>query len=96
MPKELLSRIPELGATETVEFENKIVHAKFFSPYVHFYWYAVEYDPKEGRFFGFVNGQEKEWGYFMFDELANAKYKGVPAVERDCYFTPKPFKNIRL
>ncbi len=42
------------------------------------------------RCFGLVtNGSIKELGYFMLNELANAshpKFRGMAAVERDCYF----------
>ena len=45
-------------------------------------------------FFGYVIGQEKEWGYFALSELESASGPlGLP-IERDLYFEPKPFSEV--
>lgn len=67
---------------------------KFFSPYSQWTWYAVEFDG-EDTFFGLVDGLEMEYGYFSYSELQGlTKFGGVPAVERDCHWTPRPIKEI--
>lgn len=49
-----------------------------------------EYDPAEHLCFGWVEGFEKEWGYFSLDELAEARGPlGLP-IERDLHFVPTP------
>ena len=51
-------------------------------------------DEKQG-FFGFVVGLEKEWGYFRLSELLSARGGlGLP-IERDLYFTPRVFSQVR-
>jgi len=37
---------------------------KFFSPWMNWTWYAVEFDGKD-IFFGLVEGFATEWGYFV-------------------------------
>jgi hypothetical protein len=94
LTKEILNRIPALRGQEGLG-EDAIVHVKFFSPYSGWTWYATEYDPADGTFFGYVVGFEAEWGYFSFEELAEARFAGrVPAVERDCYFDPAPVREF--
>ncbi|QDP54597.1 MAG: hypothetical protein Tp118DCM00d2C30442581_35 [Prokaryotic dsDNA virus sp.] len=72
--------------------ENKFI-AKFFTPFSSFTWYALEYDPSNKCFFGYVTSHlcEGEYGYFSLAELEelqemskrNIKY----TIERDLYFT---------
>lgn len=38
-------------------------------------------------FFGRVDGDESEWGYFSLRELESVKVYGL-GIERDLYFTP--------
>ena len=50
-------------------------------------WYAIEYDGAD-LFYGFVDGDEPELGYFRLSELvANRGKWGLP-IERDRYFDP--------
>ena len=92
LPKALRAKLPPLNATDNDPDARVIV--KFFSPYSNWTWYAFEFDG-EDVFFGLVCGFEKEWGSFSLHELAStlvAPLPGsrvkVPAVERDCYWTP--------
>ena len=86
--KEIEKNLPELYSQENVS--DPKVAVKFFSPYSNWTWYAYEGSRTEDgdiRFFGLVDGFEKELGYFMLSELDEATvYCRVPAVERDCYF----------
>jgi hypothetical protein len=87
LTKELKEKFPGLRETDGVA--DAMVIAKFFSPYSGWTWYAFEFDG-EDTFFGLVKGFETEWGYFSYGELAGVTLgaMNLPAVERDCYFTP--------
>jgi hypothetical protein len=86
MTKEIEKRIPGFGESEKDSHDAR-VHVKFFSPWTGWSWYATEYDPRERRFYGFVEGDFPEFGYFSLDELESVDaMPGVPAVERDKYW----------
>ena len=59
-------------------------------------WYLTEYDPAEKRAFGYVTGLgTDEWGYVSIDELAAIRFAGgVPSIEVDLFFAPRPFSQI--
>jgi hypothetical protein len=89
MPISIRSKIPPLYAQDGKK--DKIIYAKFFSPYSRYTFYITEFDGKD-TFFGYVsNGQGSEWGYSSFKELATAsKMNGrLPLIERDTGFSPK-------
>jgi hypothetical protein len=93
--KAIEKTIPPLYSQE--HETDPIVRVKFFSPYSNWTWYVTEGQPTEEgnwRFFGLVDGFEVEWGYFMLSELENVEVKVLGymmcAVERDCWFSPKP------
>ena len=88
MPKELEKRMPALYEQED-KGKDAIVYAHYFCIASGWDWYATEYDPKEGLFFGLVKGFATELGYFTlgeFEEL-NKKYL-TPIIERDLHWTP--------
>jgi hypothetical protein len=79
-----------------------IVHVKFFSPSSSWTWYITEGEPMlddagseiDFKFFGLVDGFEKELGYFNLSELESVKGPmGLP-IERDLYWTPKTLQEI--
>lgn len=86
-PAYVLAKLPPLYATEAVPVEDKPLLAKWFSPYTGWRWYAAEYDPETRTCFGWVEGHEREWGYFSLAELEAARGMGgrLPLVERDHY-----------
>ncbi len=61
-------------------------HVKFFDPTGSWTWYASEYDPDTRIFYGLVDGHEKEFGYFSFDELLQLRLPMGLKIERDLYF----------
>jgi len=72
------------------------VHVKYFTPDSAWTWYATEGQPDESdfRFFGYVIGLEREWGYFMLSELESARGPlGLP-IERDLHFQPAPLSEV--
>lgn len=86
MTQEIRNKIPPLYAQEN-KGNDAVIYAKFFSPYSNWSWYATEFDG-EDTFFGLVNGDFPELGYFSLSELENASGMGgtLPLVERDLYF----------
>ena len=78
------------------DYDTVLAPAKLFSPYTGWRWFITEWDRATGTCFGLVEGFETEIGYFSLDELAEATVLGgVPAVERDLYWTPKSIGEIR-
>ena len=68
----LRATLPALYAQEHVA--DLIVHCKFFTPDSNWTCYVMEGQADEGdfRFFGYVCGQDDEWGYFLLSELESA------------------------
>lgn len=103
LPKALEAKFPKLYSQENVS--DPQVVAKFFSPYSNWTWYATEGERTEDgdfRFFGLVDGFEKELGYFSLNELASAtftigQFVGIelPAVERDLHSSLGPLSDYQ-
>jgi hypothetical protein len=79
-----------------------MVYIKYFDPTGSWSWFVMEGDKREGEdylFFGFVNGDYPELGYFTLNELQHAKdgLRGMQAlpIERDLYFTPCRLSEIK-
>ena len=83
LTKELRKKLPPLYSTDGNPNAKCIV--KFFALDSNWTWYAFEFDG-EDTFFGFVEGYEREWGYFSLRELQSLKWHGVPRVERDKFY----------
>jgi hypothetical protein len=93
LTKEIINQLPPLYSTENTP--DPMVQVKFFAPDSNWTWYATEYDPEEGRFFGWVEGFESELGYFNLAELQSSKGPmGLP-IERDLYFDPVPLSQVK-
>lgn len=94
MTKAIENKIPALYSGENIPLDEKICHVKFFHPFCQMTWFATEFDPETGLFFGWVeNGQMSEWGNFSLQEMQSLKVKGLK-MERDMYFKPKQMKDI--
>ena len=95
LPAELREALPKLYEQE--HSEDAIVHVKYFTPDSNWTWYVTEGQPIEEddvRFFGFVIGFEREWGYFLLSCLASGQGPlGLP-IERDLYFAPAPISEV--
>ena len=61
-------------------------------------WWAIEGEKLEDgdiRFFGLVQGFEKEFGYFTLRELEDLKFPPFGlGIERDMYFSNKTIKDV--
>jgi hypothetical protein len=88
MTDALLKRFAQIGRQDTT---NPIVVAKFFNPTGVGTWYATEYYPEERVFFGYVEIQIGEWGYFSLEDLEDFKGRFGLGIERDLYWTEKRF-----
>ena len=92
LPDELRRALPPLYSQEYVT--NPIAPAKFFAPDSSWTWLVTEGSPEadEFLFFGYVIGQEEEWGYFALLEAVQGPLR-LP-IERDLYFRPGPFSQV--
>ncbi len=89
---DLRRKLPRLGATANTQ--DPCVICKFFDPCGAFTWYVIEFDGDD-TFFGLVQGQEEELGYFSLAELQSVKNWLGLGIERDLYFDPKPLSHFR-
>jgi hypothetical protein len=95
MTQELAETIPALYSQENVE--DPIVRAKFFSPYSQATWLVLEMDG-DGTLFGYADlglGFGGELGYMSLPELQETNRNGLPLVERDLHWTPKPLSEAK-
>jgi hypothetical protein len=92
LTKEIARQIPRLYTTENEP--DPLVVCKFFTPWSHWTWYVVEYDG-EDLFFGWVDGDFPEMGYFSRSELEGVRGPFGLTIERDLYFTPCRLSEVR-
>ena len=86
LTKQNLADLPALYANDGKPAEQVPAPVKFFTPWSSWTWYATEYEPAEGRFFGLVfsaHCPEGELGYFMREELENFDGPWGLRIERD-------------
>ena len=82
--------------------KDAIVQVKFFTPWSNWTWYATEGEPildDDGneidyKFFGLVDGHEKELGYWLLSQLTEVRGPFGLTIERDIYFTKKPVREF--
>lgn len=92
---EIRASLPQLYATDQLDFEACTAQVKFFTPGSHWTWYATEFDGQD-TFFGLVYGFAIEIGYFSLAELETVRGKRGLPVERDLYFEPMSIAEVRL
>jgi hypothetical protein len=85
LTKEIRAQLPKLYATQ--DESDPLFWVKFFTPWTGWTWYAAEFDGHD-LFFGFVDGLEKEFGYFRLSELESVRGPGDLRIERDQWFRP--------
>ena len=100
-PREVRETVPDLYAQDGKGGET-VAYVKFFTPSSSWTWYVVGGEPVldesgkelDYRFFGLVDGFEKELGYFMLSELEEVRGPmGLP-IERDLYWRPQTLGQI--
>lgn len=95
MTNELRKKIPKLYETEDLpSCRDLVAQVKFFAPWSNWTWYGIEFDG-EDIFFGYVEGFEKEFGYFSLKELEQSRGPFGLKIERDLHFRPTPIREIR-
>lgn len=90
LTKEIKKNIPALYSTEGQSEKTAI--CKFFDPCGSWTWYVVEGEEQKNgdwKFFGLVEGMEKEWGYFTLNELESVQGPLGLGIERDIHYEPK-------
>ena len=93
LPEEVRKLLPPLYSQE--HEQDPMVYVKFFHPNSHWTWYAIEFDPNHGMFFGWVYGDYPELGYFSLTELEEFKDPLGIGVERDAHFTPMRLSEVK-
>lgn len=94
LTSELRRLLPRLYAQDGIP--NPVVYAKFFTPDSNWTWLVTEGEPdgSDFRFFGYVIGLEREWGYFLLSELESARGPFGLRIEKDLHFIAKRFSQI--
>lgn len=95
LPPELLATLPALYSTENIK--DPPVKIKFFVPWNNWTWYVTEgeKDGDDVRFFGLVDGHEKELGYFVLSEMMEVRGPGGLTIERDLHFGDHKLSEFR-
>ena len=96
LPPDLLASLPPLYSTEDVK--DPPVKVKFFVPWNNWTWYVTEGEEVEDddvRFFGLVDGHERELGYFMLSDLMSVTGPGGLTIERDLSFREQPLSKFK-
>ncbi len=103
MTKELEKKLPKLYTTERYTDEGDrnddiTVIAKFFTPDSNWTWYVIEGEQRgdDWLFFGYVEGLERELGYFTLSELESVRGPFGLKVERDRFWKPKKLCELRV
>jgi hypothetical protein len=88
LTKEIIDRLPALGANESKKAEDVKVVVKFFCPWNQWTWYATEMSVEEGQhiFFGYVYGFDAELGEFTLEEMESVTGPMGLKIERDLHF----------
>jgi len=92
LTEEIRKKLPPLYSQDG-KGGKAVALVKYFTPSSSWSWYASEFDG-EDTFFGLVDGQFKELGYFSLRELEEVRGPmGLP-IERDLYWQPKTLEEI--
>ena len=87
-------QLPELNATPKEEWANPMLVVKFFYPDFSWTWYGIEFDGRD-VFYGYVEGDYNELGYFSLMEIMGTRGKLGCEIERDLHFRPRRLSEIR-
>lgn len=95
LTKNLKTKLPPLGSTDHLG-DAAIAQVKFFSIWSNWRWFATEFDGLD-TFFGLVQGQEIELGYFSLSEMQSIRHPrfGISAIERDIDWQCQTIAEIR-
>lgn len=91
---EVLQGMPALYSNEKEDEENHVFRMRFYHPLAQWSWYAVEYDAEDKVFFGWMDGDFREWGYFSLLEMAFLEVRGV-RIMWDVDFKPVRYGELK-
>ena len=89
LTKEIKDNLKPLHTFENTSPEKTPIVAKFFDPCGSYDWYVTEGEEDDNGdwlFYGLVNGQYKELGYFRLSELNAVRGQFGLGIERDLHF----------
>lgn len=94
LPDDLKDKLPRFYTQD--HNKDPTVYVKYFCPTNHWAWFVIEGEAvgTDFKFFGYVIGYVKMWGYFSLDELLSVKCPEGISIKRDESFTPKPASQI--
>jgi len=92
LTQEIRKKLPPLYSQDG-KGGKAIAYVKFFTPDSGFTFWATEFDG-EDTFFGLVDGQFKELGYFSLSELESVRGPMELPIERDLHFKPAQLDEI--
>jgi len=97
LTKELEKKFEAVGITASKPLKDIKVIAKFFNPAGAGTWFAVEYQPEDRVFFGYVTFGDPfcaELGYFSLDELESFRGPFGLGIERDLHFRDHTLEEV--
>jgi len=87
IPKEIRETIPDLYGS--VATNDPIAYIKLFTPDSNWTWYIIEFSKEDkNTCYGYVEGFEKELGYFSLEEIESIRGILDLHIERDTSFQP--------
>jgi len=93
LTQEIRKQLPQLGVQDNNP--DPTVYVKFFNPCGIGTWWATEFDPESGIFFGKADLGFPELGTFALEELQGYKGPMGLGIERDIHFNPKPLSQCK-
>jgi len=90
-----MAALPGLYATLDVPLPERLVQMHFLRENGE--WFAVEYDPEQRRFYGYIDVRPgaPHWGFFSLDEVMDCWVPSLcPEAELDLDWQPKKVKEI--
>jgi hypothetical protein len=87
--------LPKLYETQDMPFPERVVQMHFVRENGE--WFAVEYDPEERLFYGYIDVRPgpPQWGYFGLDEIMDCWIPSLcPEADLDLDWKPKIAKEI--
>ena len=92
---EILKQLPTLDAVKQAGFDlfNAKALVKFLTPGDKWTWYALAFDG-EDLFFGFINGNVPELGYFRLSALEHGRSAASHPVICDPDYQPETLRQL--
>lgn len=94
LTKAIEAKLPKLMEQDGYG-DDAICFVKFFLPNSGWSWYVTEYDPETQTFFGYVDGQFPELGYFTLQQLQAVRCPLGLRIERDYNWMPRSLGDVK-